>query len=85
MNFPECFIFVIPGCQHLHQASELGLEVPLEVGDVPLMEVKVGLEVTLHHSLDGLEEGQEEQWENLGTKYIIYREDCVLTTADHAV
>ena len=47
MYFPECFIFVVPGSQHLHQALELRLELLLEVCDVPLMEV--GLEVTLQH------------------------------------
>ena len=40
MNFPESFIFVIPG-RH-HPSPQLCLEVVFEAGDVPVLQVVAG-------------------------------------------
>ena len=61
---PECFIILIPGRHHLHQASELGLQLPLEAGDVPLLELG---EVTLQHWLDCLQVEEKQEGENLAS------------------
>ena len=61
MYFPECFI---PWCRHLHPASQQGHQVPLQIGDVPLLELEV--ELTLQPRLDRLQE-EKEQWKNLAS------------------
>ena len=62
MNLSKYFIFVIPGCHY--QAPQLCLEVVFEAGDVPVLEVVAG-EVALQGRLEGLQEEEEEQGEDL--------------------
>ena len=62
MNSPECFIFVVPRSHH--RSPHLGLEVVFEAGDVPVLEVVTG-EVALQGGLQGLQEQEEKQCEDL--------------------